>query len=352
MTTPRFGGRVETLEGSIQVPTPGREGAGRPFLAETNEFLLRARARSAAWKAGTATLPEAARVGAPYIRDGRPQGLYDYCLPAEFADYNLLAGGRGPALGYFARESIAWHQPTASGPTNHLLSSQVQCVNALEPMSTKPALLVAAFEKALDVVEPLEVDPGRFVAFEYIGQRDYLGEVGSGRRVRGSMTTSADAAIRYRNSDGSIEIALIEWKYCEDYRGLELSAGRHGNRQDRYRALWKAADCPVRTDLIPYGDLFVEPFYQLFRQQLLAHEMEKAHEGAAAAVRVLHVSPATSSALRSSLNRDSHRDAGCDVFAIWRAMVRDSERFVTLDAAALCDSTITGPDYVDRYGHQ
>ncbi len=146
-------------------------------------------------------------------------------------------------------------------------------------MAVTPARLVAAFGAVLDVVEPLEVEPGRFVAFEYIGQRDFLGEVGSRTRIRGSMTTSADAAIRYRNSDGCVEIALIEWKYCEDYRGQELSAGRHGNRRDRYRALWAAADCPVRTDLIPYEDLVVEPFYQLFRQQLLAHEMEKAHEG-------------------------------------------------------------------------
>ncbi len=40
------------------------------------------------------------------------------------------------------------------------------------------------------------------------------------------------------------------------------------------------------------------------------------------------------------------------MFGIWRAMVRNSDRFVTLNAAALCDSTITGLDYVDRYGHR
>lgn len=58
----------------------------------------------------------------------------------------------------------------------------------------------------------------------------------------------------------------------------ELSAGG-GIRQDRYRPLWTAADCPVRTDLIPYEDMFVEPLYQLLRQQLLAHEIGKGARG-------------------------------------------------------------------------
>ena len=52
-------------------------------------------------------------------------------------------------------------------------------------------------------------------------------------------------------------------------------------------------DGPLHTDVIPYADLFVEPFYQLMRQQLLAHAMERSGELDADTVRVLHVAPAT-----------------------------------------------------------
>ncbi len=45
------------------------------------------------------------------------QGSYRYCLPAAYAEYNLLAGGRRTALDYFAQEAVAWHQPTVAGPT-------------------------------------------------------------------------------------------------------------------------------------------------------------------------------------------------------------------------------------------
>ena len=41
--------------------------------------------------------------------------------------------------------------------------------------------------------------------------------------------------------------------------------------------------------MIHYDDLFYEP-YQLFRQQLLANEMEKARELEADVVSVLHIS--------------------------------------------------------------
>lgn len=50
------------------------------------------RARAGAWKTRTATLPDAAKQPAPYVgKDGRAgTARYDFCLPAEFADYTLL----------------------------------------------------------------------------------------------------------------------------------------------------------------------------------------------------------------------------------------------------------------------
>jgi hypothetical protein len=130
-------------------------------------------------------------------------------------------------------------------------------------MAKNPVLLVAAFGALLGVSAPLEIEPGRYVAFECLGERDCLSEMPSRKQVRGSTTTSADAATRYRHHDGAIEIPLIEWKYVEDYQGRELARSRH-NRQCRYRSLWSAADSPLRTDTIPYEDLFIERCYSSY----------------------------------------------------------------------------------------
>src|SRR4051794_16914457 len=177
-----------------------------------NDFVERARRHASAWKAHTPTLPEGARGPAAYLRAGKPQGMYPFCLPAPYATYNLLPDARDSALREFATVQIAWHAQTPAGPTNHLLSSQVQCVNALEPLAADPDRLRVAFAGVLDITTPLPVERNRLVAFEYIGARDYLGETPSGPRHRGSMCTSADAAIRYRTSSGDVELALIEWK--------------------------------------------------------------------------------------------------------------------------------------------
>src|SRR3546814_4636041 len=122
------------------------------------------------------------------------------------------------------------------------------------------------------------------------------------------MATSADAAFRYRTRDGSIEAALVEWKYTEQYQGDELSGGPSKNttRQATYRHLWDDPDSPVRTDLIPYEDLFVEPFYQLLRLQLLAWRTEADRALSAERVRLVYVAPATNLALARSFNRPSH----------------------------------------------
>src|SRR6476660_3954273 len=118
---------------------------------DDNDFVTRARQRATSWKSTTETLPEAAKRPAPYLRDGRPQGMYPFCLPAGYATFNLLPDARPTALAEFARGDIAWHAQTPLGPTNHLLSSQIQCVNTLEPMARDPDLMIAAFGNVLDI---------------------------------------------------------------------------------------------------------------------------------------------------------------------------------------------------------
>ena len=129
----------------------------------------------------------------------------------------------------------------------------------------RPRLVVAAFGEVLPIGEPLPIEDGRYLAFEYIGAADHLAEAKPGiARERGRFCTSTDAAIRYRRPGGGIEVALIEWKYTESYHDRPLATSR-SDRLHRYRPLFEAPDGPLRTDVIPYADLFVEPFYQLMR---------------------------------------------------------------------------------------
>jgi hypothetical protein len=240
----------------------------------------------------------------------------------------------------------------AGGPSNHLLDSQVQCVNALWPMTHDPRLVKRAFGDALPIAEVLPVEDDLFLTFEFIGTADVLGEAPRVARSRGSMSTSADAAFRYRTPDGGIELALVEWKYTEDYRERELSPDRRGVREQRYAGLWADPQSPLRHGVIPYEDLFVEPFYQLMRQQLMAWRLTESAELGAARVRVVHVAPGDNDGFAASLNRDSHRAAGDDVLTVWRSMLKDPTTFVSIDAGRFADREfgLTTDDYCERYG--
>jgi hypothetical protein len=305
------------------------------------------------WKRCSPLVPDNARNPAPYFDEHGPLGHpLDLCLPVEFAACNLLPDARKIALDLFRRDHIRWHAQTPAGPSNHLLDSQVQCANALAPIASKPDLIHHAFGTSLDIQEvvPFEPEKPDFLVFEWIGLNDYLDEGHGKARTRGELTTSVDAAFRYRTPSGSIEIALCEWKYTEKYGGKPLK-GSLKTRIDRYRRWWDEPQGPVRTDVIPYEDLFVEPFYQLFRQQLLAHEMERAHELEAECVRVVYCAPAANTELWNSLTRPSHRAAGGNVRDAWKAMVVQPDRFVVPDTTAmLIDPNVTSPAFRQRYG--
>ena len=233
-------------------------------------------------------LTNAARVEGVYKGKARP-----FCIPVEEASQNLFKGARQPALDYFRRNDIKWHDGKAGNPSNHLCDSQVCCVNFLFPFALNPNALVSLLRPLfLDVerVVPMEDGP-EVVSFEWIGAENYLGERrGERGRTRGANFTSADAAVMYEDQVGSRHIVLIEWKYTEHYSPTALAISDRGtDRTAIYKHLWDKDDCPIRRELVPdFKDLFYEPFYQLMRQQFLANEMERAGElGATLPVDVL-----------------------------------------------------------------
>src|SRR5688500_15910186 len=146
------------------------------------------RRHAIAWKASSASLPDEARVAAPYVGTAGRTGEahYDFCLPAPFAAFSLLPEVRHDALALFQELGIPWHAGVTDGPSNHLLSSQVQCVNALAQMMRDPARVMRAFAELVGIEEVLEIEPGRFLTFEYIGPKDFFHEQPRGQRTRGA----------------------------------------------------------------------------------------------------------------------------------------------------------------------
>lgn len=313
-------------------------------------YTERARAAAVAWK--LQALPSSAQADGSYGGGGP----YPFCLSVEAAVRNLLPEAQG-AVQVFSDEQIAWHRSLSGGPTNHLVSSQVQCVNALFPMAVFPDLLVRALGTHLPIARPLVIEDGRYVSFEHVGTQDLINE--GPHLSRGAHRTSTDAAVLYETDVGGRELALIEWKYTEQYSGHALSADKKGVREKRYREFWDDPDGPFLTaergeGPLFYEDVFVEPFYQLARQQMLAWRMEQVRELDATTVRVLHIAPAANTAYQRSLNGGRRAAAGDSVLAVWQQMLRHPDRFVSMDSGELLDPerAVTSEAYRRRYGHR
>jgi hypothetical protein len=140
----------------------------------------------------------------------------------------------------------------------------------------------------------------------------------------------------FRRNNGERQIALIEWKYTETYRGKSKAMSDRGtDRREIYKSYFRKGRCPVRQDALPgYDDLFYEPFYQLFREQLLAKEMEDDPDLGVTKVCLCHVAP--------SQHADGERvtspgllQLGETVTEVWAKLVRWPDRFISLSTELL-----------------
>lgn len=254
----------------------------------------------------------------------RPESAYRL-LPA-FRRLNLAPEIREQAAAYFGPpRNIAWHRHA-----DHGLSSQVACLNFLMPLASRPDLLGEIISRALgrQGLRMLPVEGGpHFVAFEWIGARDYLGEWGrGGTATRGANVTSSDAMVRFE-ADGRIETLLIEWKYTERYGALP-DPKKQSERIRRYGGKAFFPDGPFRAHAgFVVQDLFWEPVYQMARQRMLAWRMQQAREDGAERVSVLHVSPRGNMALHT-VTPPKLKDRGADVFEVFRGLLVRPEEFI------------------------
>jgi hypothetical protein len=298
------------------------------------EFLESEKQRHVGLRAMSPHFSNAARAHGVYKGKPRP-----FCLPVELAEENLFVDIRQVAPHYFAAHGINWHDGRDGNPSNHLCDSQVCCVNFLFPFADKPRALAGVLRTVFpDIQQMLPIEDGQYVAFEWIGNENYLGEKIrlNCTRTRGANFTSADAAVMFERTDGKRQIVLIEWKYTESYGGASLKISASGtDRTAIYRPLFSRDDCPLNKRLLPdFDSLFYEPFYQLMRQQFLAHEMEKAHELGADRVTVMHIAPAR--------NRDFHtitspalQSLGHTATDVWSKLVRPCDSFVSVSTERL-----------------
>jgi len=327
-------------------------------------FVRAARKAAEQWKAATDLLPPQAKAAAPYGSASKP---LPYVLPVEYQWLNLLPEAREIARSRFEAAAIHWHGDD-DGPNPNLLSSQVQCLNALAPLVDRPSDLSRWLAPALPVAQVIPFgaetsspfDASDHVVFEWQGLVDHLGEWRDNPPIRGTMATSIDAALRYRTPGGSVEMALIEWKYTESYPyggRLDGAALRHQHRLDRYGRLAFDEQSPVRLDLgVDYEDLFAEPTYQLLRQQLLAWRLEATHELDVSRAVVVYAAPAGNRALlEESLGTHRFRafaEHRGGLTGGWRALLRRPDRFVSVDTSQLAmPHSICNGDFRQRYSH-
>jgi len=270
-----------------------------------------------------------------FSTEAKSDGFYKssdrpFCLPVIHSAENLAPNIRENAIKFFTDNEIKWHDGSNGNPSNHLCDSQVSCVNFLFPFSDHPRSLKALLRPVFPEIQGmLPVENDKFVSFEWIGEKNYLGErmPRNGKRTRGANFTSTDAIVSFLRSDAKKQVVLIEWKYTESYTPVPLVTAKSGtDRVKIYQHLYDKPDCLLRKELIPgFESLFYEPFYQFMRQQFLAHEMEITRELGADIVSVLHIAPAHNIDFQR-ITSESLKHLGTSSTGVWSALVKD-QRF-------------------------
>ena len=277
---------------------------------------------------------------------GKWQGTeYRHILPPELWDLNLWEPIRASARTHFLEEGINWHQQR-----HNLLSSQVQCVNVLFPLRDEKALLAALL---VDRVSQLARVGS--VCFEYTGDKNYLNEPGG----RGRMRTSADVAVEWFDAENSKNLLLLEYKFTEREFGRCGGATSRGNKdRSRCRRLGEIIEAPrtmcylVEPKGRPYWDIALAPdgpvrgdllaqeshcpfrydFYQLMRNQFLAHQIESDPDsGFDSATFGVVYHDENDNLLRMGHAFDGERNP----LSAWTRLLREQKKFITFTVQEL-----------------
>lgn len=286
---------------------------------------------------------------------GKSARQYEVCLPYSSRAENLFSGYRTDAVRYFTKRRIKWHS------LPHLLCSQTSCVNfwfTFMHERERLAKVLCALGYPVKQVLPFDLDSltslrqmgwrleggnlfstpdgtdetvPAFLAFEWIGAKNYLREIrgghvaGDSSRTRGQRFTSVDVAVRFLRTDGTIQIVLIEWKYTECYpvgRCLRFSKSKTDRLDRIYRASLEMPDCQIVLAGTAPESLFYDPFDQMMRHQLLASAMEREHEMDAGIVSYLHIAPHANGEFLRRITSPALIGRGTNVHEVWATLVK------------------------------
>jgi len=251
---------------------------------------------------------------------------------------NLWEEIRPNALEYFRINKVPWWEGTTEMPTGHLLSSQIACVNHLFYLRNKKDLATKLLQNidsrivsAVEIPYP-DTDAG-YVAFELIGKENYLGER---QHTRGEFSTSVDAVMIGKKTNGKNILVLIEWKYTESY-GAEKS--RYIPARYRiYNPLLGDTESPIKKISYknrPFEPLYYEPFYELIRQTLLGWKMTSAQEYGCDEYIHLYVVPDEN--LELLLNNTSPGLAGSTLNEAWQNILKNPNLFKIISPKKLLE---------------
>jgi len=254
------------------------------------------------------------------------------CLPEDCALENLFPPIRDAAIEYFREFGIEWQGGSDDRPSPDLCASQVCCVNFLFPLSLHPEALARILKKMypdLRRMLPME-EAGHYMAFEWIGNRNYLHETlgVTRKRTRGAQYTGADAAVLFDRNDSKRQLVLIEWTYTEAHDCSALrNPKKRPSRSKIYGSLLNRSGCPIKSEKLPnINHLFHEPFDEMMRIQLLCREMEHANEFGADTVSVLHVTPSLNTEFQRIIGRDL-RKLGSTTTEVWKNLMVRPDRY-------------------------
>ncbi len=280
---------------------------------------------------------DGASAGYEFMSVGRPFVLTD-------GSHNLYAPIREEVKTYFEENRIVWWGGT--GPTGHVLSSQIACINHLFSVRNDADAVLAMlnnvrneFTEVLPIAS--DVEPA-YIAFEVVSDKDHLKE---GSSTRGSNCTSIDALIYARHESGERWLIPIEWKYTERYGNQDKSKedrrgetkganGRGTKRMSTYNDLITASGQLKSLDDYAGSLYYREPFYQLMRQTLWAEKMmEHRDTERVAADNYLHVHVIPSE--NDELLLKKYKVSDDTMERSWRGMLADQDKYVMVSPEAL-----------------
>ncbi len=254
-----------------------------------------------------------------------------YRLDARYSEENIEPSIRDAAIKYLAENSTTQKYPVS----DNLCNSNIAYINFWFGFNSAPdklkKLLVSL---GYDVVELLDLSNDKpnfsnrkpaYIGFEYGGMNDYLRK--ESLEVDGKPqphSTIADFYFRFRRSDGKIQAVIGEWKYTENHhfsaRELKPKLKR---KIEKFTRFFINLNLPKNIDEY---ELAFDPFRQIARLQLLAHEMETAKEYGTDVVSLLLVTPKANISFNFDIIPKGLGSLGNSVFEIWEK-IANKDRF-------------------------